>query len=107
MSLVKKLLETPNHVTLVLKKIPLDISGSPGSPRSPQQLVSGAWSDLELGACDTALHQDLPSPAWSPWVSSSCYLLLEVPETQTGGPSASRWAVKPSNSPFPIEGVKD
>ncbi|XP_053124735.1 connector enhancer of kinase suppressor of ras 1 isoform X2 [Hemicordylus capensis] len=37
MNLVKKLLETPSRVILVLKKIPFSFSGSPSSPGSPQQ----------------------------------------------------------------------
>ncbi|KAJ6663402.1 hypothetical protein lerEdw1_009481 [Lerista edwardsae] len=47
MNLVKKLLETPNHVTLVLKKIPLGLSGSPSSPRSPQQPDPGSLFSAE------------------------------------------------------------
>uniref|UniRef100_A0A8D0L7R2 Connector enhancer of kinase suppressor of Ras 1 n=1 Tax=Sphenodon punctatus TaxID=8508 RepID=A0A8D0L7R2_SPHPU len=43
MNLVKKLLEVPSQVTLVLKKIPLIFSGSPSAPRSPQQQVSRTW----------------------------------------------------------------
>lgn len=47
MSLVKKLLETPSHVTLVLKKIPLTVSGSPSSPRSPQKSEPGSFLSAE------------------------------------------------------------
>uniref|UniRef100_A0A8C3XNC6 Connector enhancer of kinase suppressor of Ras 1 n=1 Tax=Chelydra serpentina TaxID=8475 RepID=A0A8C3XNC6_CHESE len=39
-NLVKKILEKPNQVTLVLKKIPLTSVGSPCSPRSPCIQVS-------------------------------------------------------------------
>ncbi|XP_029818893.1 connector enhancer of kinase suppressor of ras 1 [Manacus vitellinus] len=41
-NLEKKLLEKANEVTLVLKKIPLDLHGSPPSPR---QQLPGAFSD--------------------------------------------------------------
>ncbi|KAM6370956.1 connector enhancer of kinase suppressor of ras 1 [Pluvialis apricaria] len=41
-NLAKKLLEKANGVTLVLKKIPLDL---PGSPPSPRQQLLGAFSD--------------------------------------------------------------
>ncbi|XP_059686863.1 connector enhancer of kinase suppressor of ras 1 [Gavia stellata] len=41
-NLVKKLLEKASGVTLVLKKIPLDL---PGSPPSPKQQLPGAFSD--------------------------------------------------------------
>ncbi|KAM6190511.1 connector enhancer of kinase suppressor of ras 1 [Sarcoramphus papa] len=41
-NLAKKLLEKTSGVTLVLKKIPLDL---PGSPPSPRQQLPGAFSD--------------------------------------------------------------
>ncbi|XP_075030007.1 connector enhancer of kinase suppressor of ras 1 [Calonectris borealis] len=41
-NLAKKLLEKASGVTLVLKKIPLDL---PGSPPSPRQQLPGAFSD--------------------------------------------------------------
>ncbi|GAB0199552.1 connector enhancer of kinase suppressor of ras 1 [Grus japonensis] len=41
-NLAKKLLEKASGVTLVLKKIPLDL---PGSPTSPRQQLPGAFSD--------------------------------------------------------------
>ncbi|XP_053867956.1 connector enhancer of kinase suppressor of ras 1 isoform X1 [Malaclemys terrapin pileata] len=45
MNLVKKILEKPNQVTLVLKKIPLTSVGSPCSPRSPCHQAPGSFSD--------------------------------------------------------------
>nr|XP_056702407.1 connector enhancer of kinase suppressor of ras 1 [Euleptes europaea] len=44
MNLVRKLLETPSRVTLVLKKIPLGLS-IPGSPGSPQQQPEDRFLD--------------------------------------------------------------
>lgn len=55
-NLARKLLEKGNMVTLVLKKIPLDLPGSPPSPRqqvsdpsapSPAQVPH--WAELEPG----------------------------------------------------------
>ncbi|XP_050788637.1 connector enhancer of kinase suppressor of ras 1 isoform X1 [Gopherus flavomarginatus] len=44
-NLVKKILEKPNQVTLVLKKIPLTSVGSPCSPRSPCHQAPGSFLD--------------------------------------------------------------
>ncbi|KAG6931313.1 connector enhancer of kinase suppressor of Ras 1, partial [Chelydra serpentina] len=44
-NLVKKILEKPNQVTLVLKKIPLTSVGSPCSPRSPCIQAPGSFLD--------------------------------------------------------------
>ncbi|XP_026512984.1 connector enhancer of kinase suppressor of ras 1 [Terrapene carolina triunguis] len=44
-NLVKKILEKPNQVTLVLKKIPLTSVESPCSPRSPCHQAPGNFSD--------------------------------------------------------------
>ncbi|XP_074750470.1 connector enhancer of kinase suppressor of ras 1 [Strix uralensis] len=87
-NLVKKLLEKASRVTLVLKKIPLDLAGSPPSPRqqlpgafldaadapdarsgecrgSPVSLTSSAAADLDSGsdsAPDSATEEEEGEP---------------------------------------------
>ncbi|XP_037737838.1 connector enhancer of kinase suppressor of ras 1 [Chelonia mydas] len=57
-NLVKKILEKPNQVTLVLKKIPLTSVGSPCSPRSPCHQAPGSF----LGAAESPGLESNDSP---------------------------------------------
>ncbi|XP_042649884.1 connector enhancer of kinase suppressor of ras 1 isoform X2 [Tyto alba] len=68
-NLAKKLLEKASGVTLVLKKIPLDL---PGSPSSPRQQLPGAFSD----AADppSARSSDCPGSPVSPTSSAAADL---------------------------------
>ncbi|XP_015267127.1 PREDICTED: connector enhancer of kinase suppressor of ras 1 isoform X2 [Gekko japonicus] len=65
MNLVKKLLETPSRVTLVLKKIPLSLS-IPSYPGSPQQQPEDRFSD----AAESLSSRSDESPTSSTSLSS-------------------------------------
>ncbi|KAL8220647.1 UNVERIFIED_CONTAM: hypothetical protein K2H54_051348 [Gekko kuhli] len=65
MNLVKKLLETPSRVTLVLKKIPVSLS-IPSYPGSPQQQPEDHFSD----AAESLSSRSDKSPTSSPSLSS-------------------------------------
>ncbi|XP_060640457.2 connector enhancer of kinase suppressor of ras 1 [Anolis sagrei] len=74
MNLVKKLLETSDQVTLVLKKIPLVFAESPSPPESPPQRQA---PDSFLDALETSSLRSDESPTSSASPTSSVMAELE------------------------------
>uniref|UniRef100_A0A8D0F8V4 Connector enhancer of kinase suppressor of Ras 1 n=1 Tax=Strix occidentalis caurina TaxID=311401 RepID=A0A8D0F8V4_STROC len=96
-NLVKKLLEKASRVTLVLKKIPLDLAGSPPSPR--QQV---AIPELPVHPqCHTGLCWELGRDAQS----QASPTTLVVPKA-LGGPWWGTDWLSPACSPFPTLDVE-
>uniref|UniRef100_H9GPP2 Connector enhancer of kinase suppressor of Ras 1 n=1 Tax=Anolis carolinensis TaxID=28377 RepID=H9GPP2_ANOCA len=95
MNLVKKLLETSDQVTLVLKKIPLVFAESPSPPESPSrrqvsnglgQVDSPAGASADLAQSFQAVSDEHPSPETStPTKPRSLELGLQSPESPENG----------------------
>ncbi|XP_054855365.1 connector enhancer of kinase suppressor of ras 1 isoform X2 [Eublepharis macularius] len=83
-NLVKKLLETPNRVTLVLKKIPLGLS-IPSSPESPRQQSEDHFSDA---AESLSLRSDESPTSPTSLSSRSMTAELEVEDLTLDFPDA-------------------
>ncbi|NXD83819.1 CNIPF protein, partial [Halcyon senegalensis] len=100
-NLVKKLLEKPSGVTLVLKKIPLDLPRSPSSPRqqvSDPSAPSAAAAGAEPPAATTTLP---PAPLLlrqgDPWVS----------EPDSGTPTVVKGVFSSKDPFFPPSAAAD
>ncbi|XP_077193799.1 connector enhancer of kinase suppressor of ras 1 isoform X3 [Paroedura picta] len=94
-NLVKKLLETPSRVTLVLKKIPLSPS-SPSCPGSPQQQPEDCFSD----AAESLSPRSVESPTSSASLSSSTTAELEERDLALDTPAAEEEEVGMASSPM-------
>ncbi|KAF7242377.1 hypothetical protein EYD10_11208, partial [Varanus komodoensis] len=83
MNLVKKLLETASGVTLVLKKLPLVFSGSPGSPGSSLQQAPDQFPDalesLSPRSDEFATHSASPSSSMTSELTGGQDLVSDFP----------------------------